>query len=453
MEENINEEVSSENQDVNPAKPTVIAESEKEKKVRSVLTFVVGFLAGVIAIGIVGVSMFLTMNKIRNDRLMQNVQEIQETQNSNFINSETLTKLEYIENLLKVVYYEDVEDEELEKGMYEGLVTGLGDPYSCYYSEEEINEMYSEWSGNYEGIGAYLKLDTESGYATVESFIKGGSAEESGLEPGDMIVAVDGEPAYGMTLDEVVSLIKGEAGTMVTLTVINNSGRREVSLERREITSPSVSVSDKGDGIYYISITEFADNTAEQFEEAMNEVRTSGAQALIFDLRGNPGGNLDTVVKVCDGILPEGDVVYTEDKAGKQVHYKSMGNSPLDIPLVVLVDGASASAAEIMAGAIKDYGIGTLIGTTTFGKGIVQSVIPLYDGSAVKVTTSRYFTPNGVNIHNTGIKPDVEVLFDAEKYLEDETDNQLEYAIGYLKNKLGIIEVEEESELPDDDAA
>ena len=170
---------------------------------------------------------------------------------------------------------------------------------------------------------------------------------------------------------------------------------------------------------------------------AINNLKKYGAKKFIIDLRGNPGGNLNAVVDMCNNILPEGVIVYTEDKNGKRVDYTSDGKNELQIPLVLLVDGGSASASEIMAGAIKDYKKGTLIGTTTFGKGIVQSVLPLGDGSAIKITTSKYYTPNGNNIHKIGIEPDIEVKLDAEKYLEDGTDSQLEYAVDYLKKEIG----------------
>ena len=241
---------------------------------------------------------------------------------------------------------------------------------------------------------------------------------------------------YGKTLNEVVSYIRGEEGTFVTLTVEGTSGKRDVTLERRKIDTPTVEYSEKDNGIWYIKISEFDAITTSQFQEAIDAAREANMKGLIIDLRGNPGGNLDVVVDICREILPQGLIVYTEDKYGNRNEFSCDGKNEIDVPLVVLIDGGSASASEIMAGAIKDYGIGTLIGTTTYGKGIVQSILPLGDGSAIKITTSKYYTPNGNNIHKIGIDPDEEVTFDSEKYLEDETDNQLDYAMDYLKDKI-----------------
>lgn len=409
--------------------PETAGKERKRSKLNAILIFIVGFLAGNIALCILLITGFLVVDKITDHNLSTLLKA------SGVLDEDVITKEIIIENMIKTGYYEDVDDEELKDGIFKGLLLGLGDPYSCYFTPEEIAEMNQEMSGNYEGIGAYLRQDTETGYVVIESFITGGSAEEAGILPGDVIVAVDGEDVYGLSLNEVVSKVKGPEGTTVTITVENASGKNDLVVERKKIDAPSVKVTDEGDGIYNITITEFAQNTSQQFKEALEEVRSKGATSLIIDLRGNPGGVLDSVVETCSQILPAGDIVYTEDKYGKQVHYESEGRTPLELPLVVLVDGASASAAEIMAGAIKDYGIGTLVGTTTYGKGVVQSVIPLNDGSAVKITTSRYFTPNGINIHHTGITPDEEVPFDAKKYIDEQIDNQLEYAKEKLKNK------------------
>lgn len=356
---------------------------------------------------------------------------------SSFIDEKTLEKIDVLEKYIDTYYYEDVDDEDLENGLYYGIMSGVGDPYTVYYSPDEFKEMQASWNGNYEGIGAYLKMNTEVGYPQIESFIEGGSAKECGLiSPGDYIVAVEGEEVYGQTLDEVVSKIRGPEGTFVNITFEGQDGKYDVTLDRRKIDTPTIEVSEKEDGIWYIQIKEFDSVTTEQFREAYQQAKDGNMKGLIIDLRGNPGGNLDVVVDICREILPKGLIVYTEDKYGQRNEYSCNGDNEINVPLAVLIDGGSASASEIMAGAIKDYGIGTLIGTKTYGKGIVQSILPLTDGSAVKITTSKYYTPNGNNIHKIGIEPDEEVKFDSDKYLEDETDNQLDYALDYLKDKL-----------------
>jgi carboxyl-terminal processing protease len=411
---------------------------EKPKKkgrvwavIRTILVFFLGLIIGsgsIILIVLLIVGLTIGLNKDKYEKL---------TAQSSFINSDTLSKIDQLEKYIKAYYYEDVDDEDLENGLYYGIMNGVGDPYTVYYSPEEYKDMTASWNGNYEGVGAYLRMDTEVGYATIESFIEGGSAKESGeLNVGDYIVAVDGMEMYGKTLNEVVSYIRGEEGTFVTLTIEGADGKKDVTLERRKIDTPTVEYSEKENGIWYIKITEFDAITTSQFEEAINAARSANMSGLIIDLRGNPGGNLDVVVDICRELLPQGLIVYTEDKYGNRNEFSCDGKKKIDVPMVVLIDGGSASASEIMAGAIKDYGIGTLIGTTTYGKGIVQSILPLGDGSAIKITTSKYYTPNGNNIHKIGIEPDEEVKFDSEKYLEDQTDNQLDYAMDYLKDKI-----------------
>ena len=399
--------------------------------IRTILVFILGLVIGsgsIILIVILIAGLTIGLNKEKYAKL---------TEQSDFINSETLSKIDQLEKYIKAYYYEDVDDEDLENGLYYGIMNGVGDPYTVYYSPEAYKDMTASWNGNYEGVGAYLRMDTEVGYATIESFIEGGSAKECGeLNVGDYVVAVDGIEMYGKTLNEVVSYIRGEEGTFVTLTVEGVDGKKDVTLERRKIDTPTIEYSEKENGIWYIKITEFDAITTSQFEEAINAARSADMKGLIIDLRGNPGGNLDVVVDICREILPKGLIVYTEDKYGNRNEYSCDGKHEIDVPMVVLIDGGSASASEIMAGAIKDYGVGTLIGTTTYGKGIVQSILPLGDGSAIKITTSKYFTPNGNNIHKIGIEPDEEVTFDSEKYLEDETDNQLDYAMDYLKDKI-----------------
>ena len=399
--------------------------------IRSILIFVLGLIIGsgsVLLIVLLIVGLTICLNKQKYDEL---------TAQSDFLNSDTLSKIDQLEKYIRAYYYEDVEEKDLENGLYYGIMNGVGDPYTVYYSPEEYKDMTASWNGNYEGIGAYLKMDTDVGYAQIESFIEGGSAKESGeLKVGDYIVAVDGMEMYGKTLNEVVSYVRGEEGTFVTLTVEGTDGKRDVTLERRKIDTPTVEYSEKDSGIWYIKITEFDAITTSQFEEAINAARDADMKGLIIDLRGNPGGNLDVVVDICRELLPKGLIVYTEDKYGNRNEFSCDGKNEIDVPLAVLIDGGSASASEIMAGAIKDYGIGTLIGTTTYGKGIVQSILPLGDGSAIKITTSKYYTPNGNNIHKIGIEPDEEVTFDSEKYLEDETDNQLDYALDFVKKQI-----------------
>jgi carboxyl-terminal processing protease len=338
-------------------------------------------------------------------------------------------KLGVLEDTIEEYFWQDVDEDTLEDGMYRGLLDSLDDPYSVYYTNEELIALQEQTEGIYYGIGAYISQDTESGYVRISGIIKNTPAEESGLLPDDYIYMVDGEDMYGQDNSYVVSKIKGEENTYVTITVIRDGETDpiDISVERRKIESPTVEYEMYDNGMAYIQITEFDLVTTSQFEEAYEQAKADGMKGLIIDLRSNPGGNLSTVCEIARDILPKGLIVYTEDKYGQREEYTCDGKNEIQVPLVVLTNGYSASASEILAGAVKDYGIGKLVGTTTYGKGIVQKVINFTDGTAVKLTVSSYFTPAGNNIHKIGIEPDVEVEFDADLYKEG-TDNQLEKA-------------------------
>lgn len=344
-------------------------------------------------------------------------------------NEKTTEKLGVLENTIKQYFWQDVDESTLEEGVYKGLLESLDDPYSVYYTHDELVQLQQQTEGIYYGIGAYISQDNEMGYVRVSKIIKNTPAEASGLQQDDYIYKVDGEDMQGKDSSYVVSKIKGEAGTKVTITVVREGATDpiDIEVERQKIESPTVEYQMLDNDMAYIQITEFDLVTTEQFEEAYKQAQADGMKGLILDLRSNPGGNLSTVCDIARMLLPKGLIVYTEDKYGKREEYTCDGANQIKVPLVVLTNGYSASASEILAGAVKDYGIGTLVGTTTYGKGIVQKVINLSDGSAVKLTVSNYFTPNGNNIHKIGIDPDVEVEFDAEQY-KNGVDNQLEKA-------------------------
>ena len=344
-------------------------------------------------------------------------------------NEKTTEKLGVLENTIKQYFWQDVDESTLEEGVYKGLLESLDDPYSVYYTHDELVQLQQQTEGIYYGIGAYISQDNEMGYVRVSKIIKNTPAEASGLQQDDYIYKVDGEDMQGKDSSYVVSKIKGEAGTKVTITVVREGATDPIyiEVERQKIESPTVEYQMLDNDMAYIQITEFDLVTTDQFEQAYKQAQADGMKGLILDLRSNPGGNLSTVCDIARMILPKGLIVYTEDKYGKREEYTCDGANQIKVPLVVLTNGYSASASEILAGAVKDCGIGTLVGTTTYGKGIVQKVINLSDGSAVKLTVSNYFTPNGNNIHKIGIEPDVEVEFDAEQY-KNGVDNQLEKA-------------------------
>lgn len=363
------------------------------------------------------------------------------TKEGSAIDSSVVKKLQALEDVIDRYYYlGEVTDEQLQDGLYKGLLQALGDPYSEYYSAKELEVLLQQTEGIYFGIGAYIELDKATGLPKINGTISGAPAERVDLRSNDLIYEVDGVSTYGMTLTEAVSLIKGPENTEVVLTIIREgaSDYIDVAVSRGRVESPTVELEMLEDGMAYIQVMEFDEVSIGQFRDALTRAKASGMKGMILDLRANPGGSVNAVVEMCRMILPKGMIVYTEDKNGKREEYTCNGANKLNVPLVVLVDMNSASASEIMAGAIKDHGIGTLVGTTTFGKGIVQQIISFRDNSAVKVTISAYYTPNGNNIHKIGIEPDVVCEFDGEAYYgsEDHPDNQLEKAKEVLRGMM-----------------
>lgn len=357
------------------------------------------------------------------------------------VSLEMVAKLQVLEETIDEYFYlGEVTEEELAEGVYRGIMWALEDPYSEYYTAEELNDILTQTEGIYYGIGAYVSIDTDTTLPKISGVIAGTPAEEAQLRANDIIYEVDGVSTYNMSLSEVVALIKGEEGTEVMLTIFREgeSDYLQVPVTRRKVESPTVNFEMLDDKTAYIQIVEFDEVTVDQFAEALAVAKGSGMEGLILDLRANPGGSLNAVVEIARMMLPKGLIVYTEDKSGKRVEYTCDGKREFDLPLVVLIDLNSASAAEILAGAIQDYGIGTLVGTTTFGKGIVQQIIPFKDGSAVKMTISSYFTPAGRDIHGVGIEPDITIEFDQEAYynIEDSYDNQLEKAKEVLSDMM-----------------
>lgn len=418
-------------------------ENDKRVKEAGKRSFLNGLLTGVLAVVLVGTAVFcvkqavtLYGNKAAVLAAQDGEPENGAEDDSSIMNDTVLQKMGAIEKMVDDYYYqEDIDEEAMEAGIYRGMIDSLGDPYSTYYSEEELSEIMDQTEGIYYGIGAYISLDLTTGLGKISGVISGTPAEAAELREGDLIYMIDGESAAGLELSEVVSRIKGEEGTTVHLTLVREGERDyvEMDIERRKVESPTVNYEVYDDKTGYIQITEFDEVTVDQFTEALAVCKGSDVKGLILDLRSNPGGNLNAVVDIARQLLPKGMIVYTEDRNGKRMEYTCDGENELKLPLVVLINGNSASASEILAGAIKDYGIGTLVGTTSYGKGIVQRIIGLRDGSAVKLTVSSYFTPNGNNIHGIGIEPDVVCEFDSEKYYDENIDNQLDEGRRVLK--------------------
>ncbi len=410
----------------------------------------VGVMAGVMTIGLVGCSGPLRMvtEKVEESKI-ENTSEAKDEQsssvkmlnNSDVIGKETNEKLERIEDLIDDNFYFEDDDEAKQDGIIRGYMDSLDDPYSVYYTAEEYADFMEDADGEYVGVGVQVSQDIETKVITVTKVFDG-PAKEAGIQNEDVLTKVNGEDITTQDINAVVDKIKGEEGTEVTVTVYRASDKKEhdFTMKRRKVENPTVEYKMLDNNIGYIQISSFAEVTAEQFVEGIINLDTSGMEGLIIDLRDNGGGLLDIAVAMLDYMLPEGKIVYTEDKDGNVTsEYTSTDEYQFNKPLVVLVNGYSASASEIFAGAIKDYGIGTIIGETTYGKGIVQRMFPLDDGSAIKLTIAKYFTPKGNDIHKIGIEPDVEVELDADAYRESdgEKDNQLDAAIECIMQKLG----------------
>lgn len=356
---------------------------------------------------------------------------------------ETVDKYKEVEELsdyIKTNYYLDVTEETLIEGMKKGIFDVLEDPYSVYMDDEEFTDYMESSSGEYPGIGIYLAPNADNEIEIV-SPIEDTPADKAGLLAKDLIIGVNGETVNADVMDEAIATIKGEPGTPVTLTIYRPSKKEkfDVDITREWIDIKVVKSKMLDDQIGYLRLSMFDEQSASEFEKHLNELQASGAKGIIVDLRQNPGGYLSQCVEIADMLLGKELIVYTESRNGDDEEYYS-DEQKVDVQLVVLVDNGSASASEILTGALKDHKAATIVGTTTFGKGVVQIVKPYNENTGFKLTTSQYFTPNGVNIHGIGIEPDVIIELD-EAYYEienptDADDNQLQKAIEIMKTKI-----------------
>lgn len=348
-------------------------------------------------------------------------------------------KMSVLKGLIDENYLGEVDARGLNEGIYKGFISGLEDPYSVYYDEEETKMLMETTEGEYDGIGAVLSQDVKTGIVTLVQIYEDSPAMEAGLKDDDILYKVEDLEVTGKDLAEVVSHIKGKKGTEVRLTVYRGDDKKEVTVTatRNTIQAQTIKYRMMDDQIGYVAVSEFDLVTYEQYEQALEDLKNQGMKGLIVDLRNNPGGNLSTVCDMLDLMLPEGLIVYTEDKDGNRQESKSDEEHKFELPMTVLMNGNSASASEIYAGAIQDYGIGKIVGTQSYGKGVVQQIFDLKDGTCVKLTIAEYFTPKGRSINGKGITPDVEVEY--EKNEEDpEADNQLDKAVEVLKEDPGF---------------
>lgn len=391
------------------------------RNIRHKRAFAKGALAGALAV-FLAVAAFAAAGKI--------------SIHTGAIDAKTAKKAQDIEKLIdkSYLYPEDADKKKQRDMALKGYTAALGDPYSVYYTEEETKRFFEATDGEYAGIGALMTQDAETGEIRVEEVYEDSPADKGGMLEGDIFYAVDGEKVDKKSLSDIVKKVKGEKGTRVKITVWREGSKKELEITRDIVETKTVETEMKENHIGYLKISEFDKVTYRQFKNGLEKLEKEGIKGLVVDLRGNPGGNLDTVCEILDLILPEGIIVYTEDRDGKRIETKKSDEKhQFTKPLAVVVDGDSASASEIFAGAIQDYGIGTIVGTTTFGKGIVQSVYPIIGGASLKITTAQYFTPKGRSIHKKGIKPDIEAEYEPGA----KEDKQLEKALETVKEQIG----------------
>ena len=350
-------------------------------------------------------------------------------------------KLDKLEALIGDYYlYEDEIDKDgLIEGIYSGYAGALGDPYTEYYDEEETKVLQESTSGEFSGVGATMSQNADSGVITVVNVYEDSPAEKAGVREEDILSKVDGRSTEGKDLETVVSWIKGEQGTEVSLTVLREGEEIKLTAIRDIIEVRTVEYEMKENQVGYIMVSEFDSVTYEQFKNALDDLEARGMEGLVIDLRGNPGGSVSTVTDMLKLLLPEGTIVSTKDKYGNTEEITCDGTHEFTKPLAVLVNQYSASASEIFSGAVQDYGTGTIVGVTTYGKGVVQQLIDLGDGTCLKLTIAEYYTPSGRSINGTGVAPDVEVEYeyDAEN---PEADNQLERAMKVVEEQIAGIE-------------
>lgn len=391
---------------------------------------ITGLLFAVVVVVVFAVAWVLRLNKYVLNYYGLSLSEVKSKQVK--LNGDDFdTKMNKLASYIETFYLDDVSEEDMAEGAFKGVVAALGDPYSEYYTEEEYESLMESTSGEYNGIGVSISQKEENGEITIATVFDDTPAKEAGIQEGDVIVAVDGNDMTGKSSQDVVSMIKGKTDGTVTITVMRNGEKLDIQVEIRKVERPTVANHMMDGNIGYIKLSEFDGVSTSQFSEALNELKDQGMEKLVIDIRDNPGGRLDVVCDLLDLFVDKDKlIVYTKDKNGnKQEEYTRYDASVKDIPISIIVNGNSASAAEVFTGVMQDYGLAKIVGTQTFGKGIVQKILDMGDGSAVKLTVSKYYLPNDENIHGQGITPDY--VIDADENTEE--DVQLNKAVEVLE--------------------
>lgn len=407
----------------------------KPKKKSSVFTLLLGVLLGTfitISVMTYGVSFLRSKGYLHIGTNGEIYVTGTATDESDGIGSKVEGKLNALNSVLSNKFYFDQADEEkAADNIYKAYLSSYGDKYTVYYTADEYKKLMESTTGKFYGVGALCSLNEAGGVTVVDAF-NDGPAYKAGVRDGDIVIKVDDTDITGMDLSSAVALIKGEKGIQVKLTVLRDNETLTFSIIRDEITTPTVDYKMLDDFIGYIQISQFDEVTTEQFKSALTDLKNQGLKGLIVDIRDNPGGMLNVVVNIADEIISKGLIVYTDDVNGNRKEYKGSSDSELNVPMAVIVNGNSASASEIFAGAMQDYGKAKIVGTQTYGKGIVQTIQPLTDGSAIKYTVAKYYTPKGQDIQGNGVTPDIVV----ELPKDATEDLQFKAALEYVKGEL-----------------
>ncbi|WP_289130344.1 S41 family peptidase [uncultured Megamonas sp.] len=333
---------------------------------------------------------------------------------------------------IETKYVNDTDDVKLIDGAIDGMVKSLNDPHSNYLSPKMYKTLMEQTEGSFAGIGVVMGMDNEQKIHIV-GIMENSPGQKAGLQEGDEILAVDGVPVTQMAFDEVAAHVRGQAGTDVVLTIMRDNANQDITITRDNIKLKTVGHKMLDNNIGYIQIVSFSEDTANEFNEAYNDLKNQGMKALVLDLRNNPGGLLTTCVEIAKKLVPKGEIVSIVDKQGNKETYSSSLEAP-EYPLAVLINKNSASASEILSGAIQDTKAGTIIGNTSYGKGSVQTILPMFEDDAVKLTIAKYYTPSGRSIDGTGITPDIEINLDENATLDTQLDKALEVLKAQLNN-------------------
>lgn len=333
---------------------------------------------------------------------------------------------------IETKYVNDTDDVKLIDGAIDGMVKSLNDPHSNYLSPKMYKTLMEQTEGSFAGIGVVMGMDNEQKIHIV-GIMENSPGQKAGLQEGDEILAVDGVPVTQMAFDEVAAHVRGQAGTDVVLTIMRDNANQDITITRDNIKLKTVGHKMLDNNIGYIQIVSFSEDTANEFNEAYNDLKNQGMKALVLDLRNNPGGLLTTCVEIAKKLVPKGEIVSIVDKQGNKETYSSSLEAP-EYPLAVLINKNSASASEILSGAIQDTKTGTIIGNTSYGKGSVQTILPMFEDDAVKLTIAKYYTPSGRSIDGTGITPDIEINLDENATSDTQLDKALEILKAQLNN-------------------